>query len=116
MRSEGSDPATARDIVSVGQLNRTVAGLLERSFPLLWISGEISNLTRAASGHWYFSLKDAQASVRSVMFRGVQTQPSVERWGNATLRGWRASYEFAFRVNWVGSPYNVAIGWDVIQP
>jgi exodeoxyribonuclease VII large subunit len=60
----------AREIVSVGQLNRTVAGLLERSFPLMWISGEISNLTRAASGHWYFSLKDSQASVRSVMFRG----------------------------------------------
>ena len=70
MRSEGSEPAMAREIVSVGQLNRTVAGLLERSFPLLWISGEISNLTRAASGHWYFSLKDAQASVRAVMFRG----------------------------------------------
>ena len=70
MRSEGSEPATAREIVSVSQLNRAVAGLLERSFPLLWISGEISNLTRAASGHWYFSLKDAQASVRAVMFRG----------------------------------------------
>jgi exodeoxyribonuclease VII large subunit len=70
MGSEGSDQALVREIVTVGQLNRAVAGLLERSFPLLWISGEISNLTRAASGHWYFSLKDAQASVRSVMFRG----------------------------------------------
>jgi exodeoxyribonuclease VII large subunit len=68
--SEGADRATAREIVSVGQLNRAVAGLLERSFPMVWVSGEISNLTRAASGHWYFSLKDAQASVRSVMFRG----------------------------------------------
>jgi exodeoxyribonuclease VII large subunit len=64
--SEGADRATAREIVSVGQLNRAVAGLLERSFPMVWVSGEISNLTRAASGHWYFSLKDAQASVRSV--------------------------------------------------
>jgi exodeoxyribonuclease VII large subunit len=68
--SEGADRATAREIVSVGQLNRAVAGLLERSFPMVWVAGEISNLTRAASGHWYFSLKDAQASVRSVMFRG----------------------------------------------
>jgi exodeoxyribonuclease VII large subunit len=70
MGFERSEPAPAREVVTVGQLNRAVAGLLERSFPLLWVSGEISNLTRAASGHWYFSLKDAQASVRAVMFRG----------------------------------------------
>ena len=37
--------------------------------PLLWVQGEISNLTRAASGHWYFSLKDEKAQVRAVMFR-----------------------------------------------
>lgn len=42
---------------------------LERSFPLFWVAGEISNLTRAASGHWYFSLKDDRAQVRCVMFR-----------------------------------------------
>jgi exodeoxyribonuclease VII large subunit len=69
-RSEPANHADTREIVTVGQLNRAVAGLLERGFPLLWVSGEISNLTRAASGHWYFSLKDAQASVRAVMFRG----------------------------------------------
>jgi exodeoxyribonuclease VII large subunit len=68
--SEGSGHAPAREVVTVGQLNRAVAGLLERSFPMVWVAGEISNLTRAASGHWYFSLKDAQASVRAVMFRG----------------------------------------------
>jgi exodeoxyribonuclease VII large subunit len=44
--------------------------ILERSFPLFWVSGEISNMTRAASGHWYFSLKDSGAQVRCVMFRG----------------------------------------------
>ncbi len=70
MGFELPERAPAREVVTVGQLNRAVAGLLERSFPLLWVSGEISNLTRAASGHWYFSLKDAQASVRAVMFRG----------------------------------------------
>ena len=58
------------DILTVSQLNQAVARLLERSFPLAWISGEISNFTRAASGHWYFTLKDANAQVRSVMFRG----------------------------------------------
>lgn len=44
--------------------------MLERSFPLTWVSGEISNFTRAASGHWYFTLKDQAAQVRCVMFRG----------------------------------------------
>ncbi|MEN3295681.1 MAG: exodeoxyribonuclease large subunit, partial [Burkholderiales bacterium] len=44
--------------------------MLERNFPLAWISGEISNFTRAASGHWYFTLKDDAAQVRAVMFRG----------------------------------------------
>jgi exodeoxyribonuclease VII large subunit len=59
----------APQVFSVTQLNRMVRELLEGSFPLLWVSGEISNLTRAASGHWYFSLKDAGAQVRCVMFR-----------------------------------------------
>lgn len=53
---------------------------------------------------------------RSVMFRGVQTTPAVERWGDVTYRGWRASYEFAFRVNWIGAPVNAQIGWDIAVP
>lgn len=57
-------------ILTVSQLNSAVSRMLERSFPLTWISGELSNVTRAASGHWYFTLKDASAQVRAVMFRG----------------------------------------------
>ena len=57
-------------VFSVSELNRLAKEVLEQSFPLFWVSGEISNLTRAASGHWYFSLKDAGAQVRCVMFRG----------------------------------------------
>jgi len=57
-------------IITVGELNRLARDVLERSFPLFWVSGEISNFTRAASGHWYFSLKDTGAQVRCVMFRG----------------------------------------------
>lgn len=57
-------------VLSVSELNRMAREVLELSFPLFWVSGEISNLTRAASGHWYFSLKDQGAQVRCVMFRG----------------------------------------------
>jgi exodeoxyribonuclease VII large subunit len=56
--------------LSVSQLNQTVARLLERSFPLVAVQGEISNFTRASSGHWYFTLKDEQAQVRCAMFKG----------------------------------------------
>jgi exodeoxyribonuclease VII large subunit len=55
--------------VSVGELNRAVRGELEARFPLLWVAGEISSLTRAASGHLYFTLKDANAQVRCAIWR-----------------------------------------------
>ena len=58
------------DIYSVTRLNREVKAVLEGSFPCLWIKGEISNLALPASGHWYFSLKDAHSQVRCAMFRG----------------------------------------------
>ena len=56
-------------VISVAELNRLARELIERNLPLMWVAGEISNFTRAASGHCYFSLKDAQAQVRCVMFR-----------------------------------------------
>jgi exodeoxyribonuclease VII large subunit len=56
-------------VLSVSSLNRSVRDLLETRFPLVWVGGEVSNLTLARSGHTYFSLKDEQAQVRCVMFR-----------------------------------------------
>jgi exodeoxyribonuclease VII large subunit len=66
-----SDPLfpAPSSVLSVSQLNRMAREILEGSFPLFWVAGEVSNLTRAASGHWYFSLKDDKAQVRCVMFR-----------------------------------------------
>lgn len=61
------NPSTA--ILSISRLNRLVRERLESGFPLCWVAGEISNLTIAASGHAYFSLKDDGAMVRCVMFR-----------------------------------------------
>lgn len=56
-------------VIAVSELNRRARNLLEANLELLWVSGELSNVMRAASGHWYFSLKDDAAQVRCVMFR-----------------------------------------------
>jgi exodeoxyribonuclease VII large subunit len=65
-------------VIPVSLLNRLAREKLESAFPPCWVAGEISNLTNAASGHLYFSLKDASAQVRCVMFRS-----------RAQLLGWR---------------------------
>src|SRR4051812_38910869 len=57
------------DVLSVSDLLRSVRDTLERRFPLAWVRGEVSNLSRAASGHCYFTLKDGSAQVDCVMFR-----------------------------------------------
>ena len=67
---ESNHPIAAGRVLSVGALNSLARSAIETALPLLWVSGEISNLTRATSGHWYFSLKDEQAQVRCAMFRG----------------------------------------------
>lgn len=62
-------PFASEAVIPVSALNRSICRVLERNFPLAWISGEVSNFTRAASGHWYFTIKDAAAQMRCVMFR-----------------------------------------------
>lgn len=57
-------------VISVSELNRRARFALEKALPQCWVAGELSNVVRAASGHWYFTLKDAQAAVRCAMFRG----------------------------------------------
>ncbi len=61
-----SNPET---IYSVSLLNAQARSLLENELGLIWVRGEISNLTRPQSGHWYFTLKDHNAQVRCAMFR-----------------------------------------------
>lgn len=58
-----------RRIYRVSELTRAVRLALEQSFPMVWVEGEISNLRIPASGHWYFTLKDADAQLRCAMFR-----------------------------------------------
>lgn len=57
-----------REILTVSDLNRRARGLLESEFRQVWVEGEISNLAKPASGHWYFTLKDDKAQVRCAMF------------------------------------------------
>lgn len=106
----------APPVLTVTALNNQVARLLERSFPLTWIGGEISNFTRASSGHWYFTLKDDAAQVRAVMFRGrAQYAGFVPREGDkvevralVTLYGARGDYQInveAIRRAGVGQLY-----------
>lgn len=56
-------------VYTVSELNHEVRSILEANYPLIWIEGELSNLSRPASGHLYFSLKDAHCQIRCAMFR-----------------------------------------------
>ena len=64
----------SKKILSVSDLNRQAKRLLEVSFPSTWVEGELSNIARPRSGHWYFTLKDTDAQVRCAMFRGTNTR------------------------------------------
>jgi len=65
----GAAVASGSRILSVAELLRSVRDTLERRFPLAWVRGELSNLSRAPSGHCYFTLKEDAAQVDCVMFR-----------------------------------------------
>jgi exodeoxyribonuclease VII large subunit len=60
---------STREIYTVSRLNLEARGLLETRFPLIWVEGELSNVSSPASGHLYFTLKDPHAQVRAAMFR-----------------------------------------------
>ena len=62
--------ATRNPVYTVSRLNQDVNASLLSNFGLLMVEGEISNLSRPGSGHWYFSLKDSRAQIRCAMFKG----------------------------------------------
>jgi exodeoxyribonuclease VII large subunit len=81
-----------RHVRTVSQLNREVRLLLERGLGVVWVEGELSNLSQPASGHWYFSLKDRDAQVRCAMFRQRNTAVDfVPRAGQLVLARGRVS-------------------------
>lgn len=58
-------------VLSVSELSELLRGVVEQSFPRVWVAGEVSNCTRAGSGHLYFTLKDDEAQLRAVMWRSA---------------------------------------------
>lgn len=91
----------AAAVLSISELNRIARAALEDALPPLWVGGEVSNLVRAASGHLYFTLKDADAQVRCTMWRNraqsLATRPEngmrVEVRAQATLYEARGDYQ-----------------------
>jgi exodeoxyribonuclease VII large subunit len=58
-------------VLTIGELTRQVKGVLEGTFPGVWVAGEVSNLKKHTSGHWYLTLKDAESQLETVIYRGV---------------------------------------------
>ena len=83
----------SRTVQTVTQVTRDVKSMLEQSFSGVWVEGEIFGLKTPRSGHSYFTLKDAQAQISAVLFRGnamrlriaLQEGMSVQCFGRLTL-------------------------------
>ena len=92
---------TERRPLSVSELTTEVRGAIENRFSSVWVEGEISNFKAAQSGHWYFTIKDEWAQLRSTCFRGVnhriRFRPSdglqVRARGRLTVYEPRGEYE-----------------------
>nr|MBA3438956.1 exodeoxyribonuclease VII large subunit [Pyrinomonadaceae bacterium] len=92
---------TERRPLTVSELTTQVRGAIENRFASVWIEGEISNFRAHTSGHWYFTIKDETAQLRTTCFRGVNTRirfrPSdgllVRASGRLTVYEPRGEYE-----------------------
>ena len=82
-------------IYTVSALTREIRQRLETGFPLVWVSGEISNLRQPSSGHYYFTLKDESAQLRTVFFKGnhIHLRFKPQEGGQVLCRGRLTVYE-----------------------
>jgi len=91
-------------VYTVSELTRRIKTLLEQKFPLVWLSGEISNLRTPVSGHHYFTLKDQQAQINAVIFKGpakrlkyrIENGLSVVGLGRLSVYEPRGTYQILF--------------------
>ncbi len=90
-----TEHGASRRVLSVSQLNQRARQLLETHFSQVWVEGEVSNLVKPSSGHWYFTLKDAGAQVRCAMFRNRNQllRFPVSNGSKVTARGRLSLYE-----------------------
>jgi exodeoxyribonuclease VII large subunit len=92
---------TEREVLSVSELSERLRAVLEERFPTVWVEGEISNLRTYGSGHTYFTLKDAEAQLRCVLFRNrtrrIHFEPRdglhVMAFGSVELYAQRGEYQ-----------------------
>ncbi len=92
---------------SISELTKMIQDKLEGAFPAFWLKGEVSNFVAHSSGHWYFTLKDAQSQIRAVMFRSanqalgggvsVKGGQEVKVYGNISVYGARGEYQIICR-------------------
>ncbi|MFW6078957.1 MAG: exodeoxyribonuclease VII large subunit, partial [Gemmatimonadota bacterium] len=102
---EGAEPASGGADYSPSAVNALARELLESAFPPLWVRGEVTGWTRASSGHCYFALRDADAQLRCVMFRGeasrLPTDPEegmeVRALGELTIYERRGGFQLIVR-------------------
>ena len=99
-------PLAEPKVMTVGALTRRIRELLESGIGDVWVEGEISNLRRQASGHMYFTLKDAGAQLACVLFAGQAAQLSgikitdgakVRIFGQITVYEARGQYQIIVR-------------------
>jgi exodeoxyribonuclease VII large subunit len=90
-------------IYTISELNKKARGILEQEIGPIWLQGEVSNFTRAPSGHLYFTLKDSKAEISAVRFKGrsallptpiIENGMEIIAYGNLTLYEPRGRYQF----------------------
>ena len=90
-----STPQKQPSIISVTRLNRLARQVLESEIGQVWVSGELSNFVAATSGHWYFTLKDSKAQIKTAMFKGANRSVkfSPKAGDKVVIRGSLSLYE-----------------------
>ena len=91
-----------RKVYSVSELNNEIRLVMEDTWPDVWLEGEVSNFRAYPSGHWYFTLKDADGQISAVMFAGANKSIrfGIENGVKIILRGRdpRDAWAFAQRI------------------